>query len=168
MEPKEWLESIVELDTDRCLEPPFSISTVYWRGQPMSLAKVVCGEKNGWDVDLQLVAIRTCGTAGCANGAHYRWGSRSEAQVIKATKRDHAGSRNPNAKLSWEAAQDIRARVAAVPVPPVLDLLKGMKRRSTGITRAEVEVRRELAAKYGVSMRTIANVVEHRIWKGEE
>lgn len=132
----------------------------------MSLSRVVCGEKNGWNVDLLLMPVRTCETHRCANGRHYRWGTRKEAAGHRAVSRNHVKENNPNAKLSWEAVREIRAEVARSAEPVArTELTAGMPDpRAAVIGRKQAMTRRELAAKYGVTLKTIDKVVRNETW----
>lgn len=163
----DWLKRLLEMNGDMCVTPPFPQKSAYWNGEIMSLSRVVCGEKNGWNVDLLLMPVRTCGTARCVNGKHYRWGSRKEAAGHRAVPRNHDAEKNPNAKLSWEAVRDIRKEVGIASLQYVhkTSLTEGLRSpRGSVITHAQAMTRRELAGKYGVSLKTIDKVVRGEIW----
>jgi hypothetical protein len=168
-EVTEWIEKIVALDDGLCHDPPFTQKTVYWRGESMSLPRAVCGEKNGWNGDMLLVPVRSCGTPRCGNGHHYRWGTVSEARAHSAIPRDHKGAGNPNSKLDWDAVRHIRRVVADAPQWVSTALTEDLREtRGMVISHAEAMTRRELALKYGVTLRTIDDVVRNRKWKEEE
>lgn len=169
MNAADWVIKALETETELCMVPPFKQNSIYWRGTTMSLPRVVCGEKNGWDGDILDVPIRSCGTKRCGNGRHYHWGGRPEAQAQKAVPRNHSGEKNPNAKLDLEKAREIRAMVAAAPewTPP--EGLEHFRRpRAAIVSYHNAMTRRELAAKYGVTLKTIERVVSGRIWKEPE
>lgn len=162
----DWVRKVLEADGDMCIHPPFKQKSIYWKGSVESLPRVVCGEKNGRDVDLMLVPIRTCGTLMCANGRHYRWGTRSEAMSHKSAPRNHAGERNPNSKLTWEIVRDIRSRVSAAPAwkaPKELEKLAETRRANIS-SHHEAMTRRALAMEYGVTLKTIDRVVSGKVW----
>lgn len=167
-EVQAWIKGLAEIDTDVCIDPPFTQKSVYWRGSIMSLPRVVCGEKNGWPDDMMLVPVRRCGTPRCANGKHYRWGTMSEVRSLHKAQRSHKNASNPNSKLDWDAVRHIRAVVADAPkfMRPESGLASTFRIPApTTLSHSEAMTRRQLAAKYGVSLRTIDDVVRGRKWK---
>lgn len=78
------------------------------------------------------------------NSANLAWVTRSENHLMKRTHgTGHAGEKNPQAKLTWEQADDARARVGA------------------GETTVSV------AKDFGVHPATVYLIVKGRTWKPE-
>jgi len=86
-----------------------------------------------------LCVLHTCDNPPCVNPAHLWIGTRADNtadMMAKGRHLSHVGTNHPSAKLNDQAVRDIRA--------------------SASLSCAEV------AAKHGVSERTV-----HRIWRGE-
>lgn len=119
---------------------------------------VACRTVNGMPPEGS-VPVRVCRVPGCVNGHHFKWGTLEESLASRVFK-DRSGSRNPNAKLNWDAVREIR------------DIHWG-KDFSLGISRprgksfndiVQAEQKR-VAAKYGITTSTLRNVVAGYIWK---
>lgn len=88
------------------------------------------------------VPVQTCGVIGCLNGHHWKWGTMVENAAARR-KPNRVGVKNPNAKLGEEQVREIRS----------MGDMTGAKRR-------------ELAARYGVSIHTINAVIRGQTWAG--
>lgn len=109
-----------------------------------------------------MVPVPVCGVPGCINGHHFKWGTQAEVMAKRRFK-NRTGSRNPNAKLTWEKVRAIRSlpwgkdyilSVGYVPGKTIGTILK--------------ERKEAVAAQYGIAFVTLERVLRGKLWPAED
>lgn len=105
-------------------------------------------------VEPQQHVLHTCDRPACVNPAHLYEGTQADNmrdKVRRGRTPDQSGERAPNAKLDAEAVREIRRLVG--------DKYKASRGHRCGLQKA-------LAARFGVSMMTVNDVIHERTWRG--
>jgi hypothetical protein len=104
----DYINACVGREGEECIDYLFAQRSVWWEGRVRSIPWIMCEAGNGPPPSEASMPIRECQTPMCCNKYHYHWGSKTEAAFHRMSLRERGGSKNPNAKLSWEAVTEIR------------------------------------------------------------
>lgn len=142
--PRKALAFILEAFASReegCFHMPFPQKRVYFLSSQRTPQWVSTQMHHGLPEPGQ-VPVRMCGTSWCINGAHYVWGSQGDANSARSMP-DQNGEKNPASKLTaLEVAQ-----------------LRSINWRGGYYKSLAAEAA-------GISMKTLAQVLNGHTWKG--
>lgn len=99
-------------ETDDCIEWPFArfkfgYAKLAREGRTQKVSHIVL-EAAGEPRPDGAYALHSCDNPPCVNRRHLRWGTHAENMADTAGKRDMAGEKNPNRKLTEEDVMKIR------------------------------------------------------------
>lgn len=142
-----YQDVVLPYQSDDCLTWPYSKSgegyaLVESNGRTNHVHRLACGKVNGPPPTPKHQAAHSCGkgSLGCVNPRHLSWKTQSENERDKLRHGTHnRGERHGMAKLNADTVREIRA-------------LEGNLSK------------RKMAAKFGVSHRTIGNILAGRSW----
>jgi hypothetical protein len=146
--PLKFLQSTFTHFEDDCIAWPFGrdgyrYGTIHWHGRTARPHRIVCERFNGKPPSPKHETAHTCGKGhlGCINGYHLRWATHAENQadtIIHGTS--ISGERNHMARLTTNDVLLIR---------------------SLACTKTHVAIARQ----FGVSSRSITDIVNRRSWR---
>lgn len=147
--PESWLRSNLNHASNECLKWPFGgrtngYGTVTFEGENDSAHRVMCRLKNGDPPTQFHEAAHSCGKGheGCVNPNHLSWKTSKENNADKVLHgTSNRGERMGSSKLDRNQVAEIRASY----VPRTMSYSK-------------------LAAKYGVSVGAIGDIVRGKNW----
>ena len=140
------LDFIYEMNgtvTMGCTPFPFNQKRVYYLLSQRTPHWVACAMEHGPPKPGE-VPVRLCGLSGCINGKHYKWGTQGEANSTRDVP-GMSGEANPGAKVDRLLVAQIRS-----------------------VNWRGGYYKWHVAQACGISMRTLAMILNGHTWKGIE
>jgi hypothetical protein len=145
-EAQQFMEMAIASETDNCILWPFYVAgngypEINVNDRTLRAHRYACQRANGSPANSGLQAAHSCGVRHCVNPRHLRWATQSENEMDRVIhKTSNRGVRQWAHKLIESDVITIRREAAAG------------------------DAHDELAFRYGVSRRTVGDIINRKTW----